>query len=301
MRTFATAVLAGLTSAKVLSQTDFDFVQYIAKHGKSYASLEEFNLRSALFHKFDSEINFHNQTERTSVHGHNFISDWTAEEKTKLLGLKNMARPEHDADVPRFEGNGVGIPTSVDWVTAGKVNPVQDQGQCGSCWAFSAVAAQESAHAIFHSTLYKLSEQNYVSCSSLQGNLGCNGGLYSNAWKYAKNKPIESEANYPYTSGTTQKTGSCTYDSTKGIGGIVSYTVVGTTTDAIKTAIAQQPQSVSIEADTAYFQSYTSGVLTSAAKCGTNLDHAVVAVGYGTDATAGGYYLVRNSWGKSWG
>ena len=81
MRTLATAVLAGLTSAKVLSQTDFDFVQYIAKHGKSYASLEEFNLRSALFHKFDSEINFHNQTERTSVHGHNFISDMTEEEK----------------------------------------------------------------------------------------------------------------------------------------------------------------------------------------------------------------------------
>jgi len=69
-----------------------------------------------------------------------------------------MARPVHDADVPHFEGNGLGIPASVNWVTAGKVNPIQDQGQCGSCWAFSAVAAQESAHAIFHSTLYKLSE-----------------------------------------------------------------------------------------------------------------------------------------------
>jgi len=284
-----------------MTQQDFDFVQYIAKHGKSYADVEEFNLRSQLFAKFDAEVKLHNATETTSTHGHNFLSDWTAEEKTRLLGLKNMARPQRAPESEIFYGTGVGIPTSVNWVTAGKVNPIQDQGQCGSCWAFSAAAAMESAHAIFHTTLYKLSEQNLVSCSSLQGNLGCNGGLYSNAWNYAKNKPLESEANYPYTSGTTQKTGSCLYDSTKGIGGIVSHTTVGTTTTAIMTAIAQQPQSVSIEADTAYFQSYTSGVLTNATKCGTNLDHAVVAVGYGTDATAGGYYLVRNSWGTSWG
>jgi KDEL-tailed cysteine endopeptidase len=159
----------------------------------------------------------------------------------------------------------------------------------------------ESAHAIFHSTLYKLSEQNLVSCSSLQGNHGCNGGLYSNAWKYAKTYKLESEANYPYTSGSNGVTGSCKYDASKGIGGIVSYASVGTTTTAIQTAIASQPQSVSIEADTTYFQSYSSGVLTSASKCGTSLDHAVVAVGYGTDSTAGGYYLVRNSWGTGWG
>ena len=80
-----------------------------------------------------------------------------------------------------------------------------------------------------------------------------------------------------------------------------SHATVGTTTTAIMTAIASQPQSVSIEADTNYFQSYTSGVLTNTSLCGTTLDHAVVAVGYGTSSTAGGYYIVRNSWGTSWG
>ena len=128
MRTFATAVLAGLASAEVLSQSSFDFIQYIAKHGKSYANVEEYNLRAQLFAKFDAEIKHHNQTERTSVHGHNYLSDWTAEEKTRLLGLKNMARPERVPETEVFNGNGVGIPTEVDWVTAGKVNAIQDQG-----------------------------------------------------------------------------------------------------------------------------------------------------------------------------
>jgi C1A family cysteine protease len=301
MRSLAATALAAVASARFMTQQDFDFIQYIAKYGKSYADVEEFNLRAQLFAKFDADVKLHNATETTSVHGHNFLSDWTAAEKTRLLGLKNMAPPERPAQSEIFLGTGVGIPASVDWVTAGKVNPIQNQGHCASCWAFSATAAMESAHAIFHTTLYKLSEQNFVSCTSLQGNHGCNGGNYGAAWNYAKSYPVESEANYPYTSGTTGQTGSCTYNATKGIGGIVSHTTVATDTTSIKTAIAQQPQSVSIEADTAYFQSYTSGVLTNATKCGTSLDHAVVAVGYGTDATAGGYYLVRNSWGTSWG
>lgn len=159
----------------------------------------------------------------------------------------------------------------------------------------------ESAHAIFHGTLLSLSEQNLVSCSFLQGNLGCNGGLYNYAWNYTSNHPLESEANYPYTSGTTTKSGSCSYDSTKGLVSATSHTVVATDNTSIMTAIVQQPQSVSIEADTLYFQTYKSGVLTNATRCGTTLDHAVTAVGYGVDATAGGYYIVRNSWGTSWG
>jgi C1A family cysteine protease len=277
-----------------------DFINYMAKFGKSYNDLEEFNLRAAMFAKFDAEIKEINARETTSVHGHNFLSDWTAEEKTRLMGLKNMPRVKK-TPTPEVEVDIVGIPTSVDWVSAGKVNPIQNQGNCGSCWAFSAAAAMESAHAIFHATLYKLSEQNFVSCSSLQGNLGCNGGLYSYAWNYAKSHPVESEANYPYTSGSTGKTGSCLYDSTKALGGIVSHSSCGTTTLDIKTCIASQPQSVSIEADTTYFQSYTSGVLTNATACGTNLDHAVVAVGYGTTSSGVAYYKVRNSWGTSWG
>lgn len=125
--------------------------------------------------------------------------------------------------------------------------------------------------------------------------------MYNRAWNYAKTKPIEFETDYPYTSGTTMKSGSCMYDATKGHGGVTSFASIGTDVLSIQTAVAGMPASIAIEADTAYFQTYTSGVLTDAAACGTTLDHAVIAVGYGTDATAGPYFLVRNSWSASWG
>lgn len=260
MRTFAAAVLTGLASAKVLSQVDYDFARYIAEFGKSYESLEEFNLRAEIFAQTDKEIKHHNINETTSSHGHSFLSDWTVDEKAKLLGY---VAEENAEEAPLFDHAGLGYPASVDWVTAGKVNPIQNQGQCGSCWAFSAVAAMESAHAIKHGKLYKLSEQNFVSC--VRG--GCNGGNYSTAWNYAKTNPIESESDYPYTSGRGV-TGSCKYNKSKGIGGTTGYHSVGSSVDAMKTAIATQPVSVSIEADTNYFQSYKGGVLTNAAACG---------------------------------
>ncbi len=110
-----------------------------------------------------------------------------------------------------------------------------------------------------------------------------------------------SEAAYPYTSGTTTKSGQCTYSLSQGIVASVSQTSVATDTNSIMAAIAQQPNAVAIEADTAYFQTYTSGILTNGTACGSTIDHAVTAVGYGNDPTYGGYYIVRNSWSASWG
>ena len=110
------------------------------------------------------------------------------------------------------------------------------------------------------------------------------------------------ESDYPYTS-TYGVTGACKYNSAKAYGNTASptdYVEVGATTADIKSALNVGPLSVAIEADTYYYQSYSSGVLTGAA-CGTYIDHAVVAVGYGTDAIYGDYYLVRNSWGTGWG
>lgn len=301
MKSFVVSALAAIASAKVLSQNDFDFVNFIATHGKSYNSLDEYNLRFERFTATQQAINLFNATEQSSTHGHNFLSDLTAEEKTKILGLKNMALPERKPNTPIFTANGLeALPASVNWCTAGKCNAVKDQQQCGSCWAFASIAVLESAHAIFKGTLYSLSEQQLVSCSSSYGNQGCNGGWYYYAWDYAVTYSVESGSAYPYTSGTGV-TGTCKYVSSQGLVNSISQTDVGTDTTSIKTAIAQQPVAVAIEADTSYFQSYTSGVLTNAAACGSNIDHAVTAVGYGTDATYGGYYIVRNSWGTGWG
>ena len=242
MKSFAIAALAAVSTAKVLSQEYSNFVGFIAKHGKAYATLEEYNLRYDIYMKLDAEIRHLNITEKSSRHGHNFLSDFTREEYTARLGLKGMKLPKKSENVFQVTGE-LNLAASVDWrtVTPAVVNPVKDQGQCGSCWAFASTAVMESAHAIYEGVLLSLSEQQLVSCSFLFGNLGCNGGWYYDAWKYALTKPLETEANYPYTSGTSMKAGSCAYVSSKGVVATTGQTSVATDTNSIMVAISQQP------------------------------------------------------------
>jgi len=164
MRTFVASLIATAASAAVLDPSQHAFVQYMAKFGKSYTDVEEMQLRYSNWRKRDMEITRLNMTETTSTHAHNHISDWTAAERQSLTGLKNVARdPAFDTADSHFMAapeSLAALPASVNWVTVtpAKVNPIQDQGQCGSCWAFSATAAQESSMAIQFGTLYKFSE-----------------------------------------------------------------------------------------------------------------------------------------------
>lgn len=213
----------------------------------------------------------------------------TKYEFQKHLGKK--APVEHDSVTELATSN---LTTSVDWRTKGAVNPVQDQGQCGSCWAFSSTAAMEGEHFIKTGKLLKLSEQQFVDCDPRSS--GCNGGLEMYAFMYAKTNPQELESSYPYTA----RTGKCSAVASKELVTATSYTAVPKKSDAqLKAAINAQPTCVSVEADTD-FQMYKSGIL-NAKNCGTNLDHAVTAVGYGADASGNQYYIIRNSWGPSWG
>merc|ERR1712048_118580 len=186
---------------------------------------------------------------------------------------------------------------TVDWRSW--LPPVKNQAQCGSCWAFSAVGAMEGAHYKATQSVVSLSEEQLVQCSTV--NSGCNGGLMDYAFQYAERTPMVTEDAYPYTSGHGV-TGTCN----KGMeeGGSVSVTgfhdvSADRSGAALKAAIAQQPVSVAIEADKMAFQGYTGGVITGSA-CGTRLDHGVLAVGYGTE-DGEDYFLVKNSWGSSWG
>ena len=196
------------------------------------------------------------------------------------------------------------IPESVDWVKTGGVTPVKNQGQCGSCWSFSTTGALEGAYYISYGSLPSFSEQQLVDCDNRKNggkDMGCNGGLMDSAFAWIKkNGGLCSEDDYPYTSGDTKTAGTCQTTCA-----VVDNSVVTTFTDVppsndvdMMTALSKQTVSIAIEADQKEFQLYKSGVFTGT--CGTNLDHGVLTVGYGT-LDGQDYYLVKNSWGVTWG
>jgi C1A family cysteine protease len=187
-------------------------------------------------------------------------------------------------------------PTTVDWTSKGVVTPVKNQGQCGSCWAFSATGSTEAAIAISTGKLNSLSEQQLVDCS--KENHGCNGGEMDLAFKYIEsNGGLCSESEYPYTGKDGEcKSTSCgtKYDAIK------SYADVTVDNEAdLETATVTQPQSVAVEADQSTFQFYSKGTVMTG-NCGTQTDHGVLIVGYNNEASTK-YWIVKNSWGVTWG
>jgi KDEL-tailed cysteine endopeptidase len=280
--------------SNVLATEDLEYLKFIAKYGKSYGTKEEFEFRGDVFkNTLASLAEVNSQNDNTFRVGVNKFADWTPAEFKRILSYKPLR-----TNSPAVDYENVSIPDAIDWRSQGAVNPVKDQGQCGSCWAFSAVGAMESRNKIKNGKLLSLSEQQLVDCAGgSYGNLGCNGGDMGTAFQYAHDYGMESEADYPYQ-GVDQ---TCQYDKTKVVAKPAGSANVATNNAvALKTAIADGPVSVAIEADTFVFQFYSGGILNSKA-CGTNLDHGVVAVGYGADASGKPYYIVRNSWGSSWG
>jgi len=226
------------------------------------------------------------------------IKDYDAERKLNTVGCVK------DCLESKSTGLLKSVPDSVNWVEKGAVTPVKNQGQCGSCWSFSTTGALEGAYYIAHGTLESFSEQQLVDCDNRKNggkDMGCNGGLMDNAFSWIeKNGGLCSEDSYPYTSGTTTSPGTCTTSCSIVDGSdITKFADVAANSDtAMMAALAQQPVSIAIEADQKDFQLYKSGVFTGG--CGTNLDHGVLAVGYGS-LDGVDYYLVKNSWGTTWG
>jgi C1A family cysteine protease len=191
--------------------------------------------------------------------------------------------------------DGSELAASVNWVTSGAVTGVKDQGQCGGCWSFAATGGLEGTWQVATGTLTSLAEQQFLDCSASSG---CAGGLEYNGWNYFKshNQGICTESSYPYMArnGACQES-SCTLGIPAGSISGVTHVQKGSAS-ALQSALNSNPVAIGIEADQSSFQFYSGGVLT--APCGTNLDHSVLAVGYDT---ANSYWLVKNSWGASWG
>jgi len=276
----------------MLSATHFAFMRHVAEFNLSYATIAEFDARHEIFAAHHNLINEENaNSANTFTLRHNEFSTWNNAELNRIRGYRSTGA------VNAITENDTPNADSVDWNTAGCVTPVKNQGSCGSCWSFSTTGSMEGAHCAEGNTLVSLSEQELVDCDTADGNAGCNGGDMATAMKWTESNALCTEDDYKYTG----KDGSCQESSCTGAVKCTSYSnVTAGSSSGLMASIEKAPTSIAIEADKLVFQFYSGGVLNST-KCGTNLDHGVLAVGYGTDSSGQAYYLVKNSWGSSWG
>lgn len=294
----------------------YEFNQFINKFNKKYNDDE-------LYHKF---IIFSNNLYKIKTNEFNFkldineFADLSEDEfkgfiKNRFLNdnneinrikTKNTLRITYNKRIKPLtkvickpfssSKNSSSILNEVDWRQLGAVTVPKDQGKCGSCWSFSASGAMEGAWAIKHGQLISLSEQHLVDCSRQYNNNGCQGGLMDNAFEYVIDSGgMCSEAEVPYEAKQHLFCKQCNY--VMSISSCVDVTPNNQL--HLKEAVSIGPVSVAIEADTSVFQFYSGGVIDSV-KCGNNLDHGVLIVGYGNE-NGKDYWLVKNSWGINWG
>lgn len=303
--------LAGLCDALVYNSTVNDFNSYLETYRKTYNGYERY-YRYDVFKQNIEYINKENFKGRSYHLGINNFTDMDPTE-FKHIYLKN--RQQYDTSTSTNNSlssiKNRSLPLSVDWRASGYVTDVKDQGQCGSCWAFSAVGAIEGQHAKKTGELVSLSEQNLVDCAYSYGCDGCDGGWPEAAMRYVRdNKGIDTEESYPYNANNNL----CNYTN-RTVGATVSGTVNITKGDmhSLHSAIALVgPISVAIDAEDD-FQFYKYGIYSSTTCSSQFLDHAVLAVGYGVESYVylkngifvsspkSTYIIIKNSWGSSWG
>ncbi len=279
------------------------FEEFMKFRGKSYHTIEEFNRRFAAF-----KANFETSTEKTISKLSKFM-DLSKEEFAniylkmkprdfKLKGTDN----EYDGDDDEKDGkdsprNLQNSPASFDWRDKGIVSSIKEQGECGVCWAFSALANIESLYAIKNGSILDLSEEQLLDCDN--SNDGCNGGLMDSAYDYIKRVGgVMKESDYRYT----KNKDTCKFKKNQAVVTVTGWKNAGTKNeDKIKDMLVKYgPLAVGIHADN--MQNYTGGIIDeSASVCPpSKINHAVNLVGYG-EQNGKKFWIVKNSWGEDWG
>jgi len=291
--------LSFVVASFALSELEYRsaFEDFKTTYGKTY-DLQEAEQRYGIFKdNFDFVASFDSQTQGFTV-AMNEFGDLTAREFASIYNGLNITRRTEKRNY--VESTRTEFADMLDWRTKGAVTPVKNQGQCGSCWSFSATGSMEAAHFFATGNLVSLSEQNLVDCSTKEGNEGCRGGLMDDAFQYViDNKGIDTEESYPYTATGPN---ACKFMAADIGATITDFVDVkeGSESDLLD-KLQKQPVSVAIDASHNSFQFYNDGVYYEPACSSTRLDHGVLAVGYGTDDSGADYWIVKNSWGAKWG
>ncbi|KAL6201804.1 hypothetical protein ACLB2K_025517 [Fragaria x ananassa] len=284
------------------------YEQWMAKYGRIYPDSKEKERRFAIFKKNVEFVEkFNSERNTTCTLSINKFSDMTNEEflrhqtgfKMPTVSSSTTSSSEDQLSTKQSGPNNTtsDIPARIDWREHGAVTPIKDQGECGACWAFTAVAAVEGITKIKTGKLISLSEQQLVDCDSR--NHGCNSNYIDVAFKYIqKNGGIAEEKNYPYRGNDNEK---CNIKKKGQHAALITgyRTIPAGRQDLLLKAVSIQPVSAAIEGRGDAFRHYHNGVFKG--PCGDEVNHAVTIIGYGTSEDGFDYWLIKNSWGLDWG
>jgi len=280
-----------------LQTNDAEFDAYLDLYNKAYFGAEYIK-RLGIYQQSKEEIERLNENAakggKNTRFGINRFADLAKEEFGEYLGYKEMSKVKPIASPLEYPS---ALPVSFDWARRGAVTPVKDQGQCGSCWAFSTAEGVESAWFVARNQLLVLSPQQIISCDNGDG--GCGGGDLPSAFAYVEANGLESEASYPYAPSDD----TCSFNRSRVVATISGFHYATTTANETQMQVAMYtkgPLSVCVDAST--WQFYTGGVMTN--NCGQNLDHCVQITGWSVDNIQNPpapYWIVRNSWSSNWG
>lgn len=299
----AVAAILALAATAMAAQDYYKmFVDWTMEHGKTYANAGEHAKRFENFKSNVALINLLNRQNSGATFALNKFADMSQEEfaATYLHPMKVPATREARRRMP--VNLKADYPESLNWVEEGAVNAVKDQGSCGSCYAFSALCNMEGAYFLTHGELPNLAEQQIVDCESdcisQDGyetcDAACDGGLMPNVYTYAIREGMMPTSSYAYTG--TQ--GTCKYSASKAKYAFSDWYFVDADEDSMVAALnTAGPLSVGVDAT--YWSYYSSGIYSSSCST-TTMNHGVALVGYGVSSSKK-YWIIRNSWGTSWG
>jgi len=295
MKVILFAVLIAFVSASSLQNNMRSFLNFVTKNGKTYSDIEFGHRLQVFVDNLNIAVQYQSRETGSARYGVTQFMDLTPDEFRANYLMPKELHSNFQADPSKVMKPlpKVTLPDSFDWSSKGGVTPVKDQGQCGSCWAFSATETIESFHIIAGKSMTILSPQQIVDCDT--DCYGCNGGWTQNAFNYVHNAGgIDTLASYPYTA----QDGTCAWNPANSGAKVDSWSFVTQNDDenAMQNSLYQTgPLSVCVDASS--WQFYQGGVIQ---QCGQQVDHCVQVTGFQT-MTGIPAWNVRNSWGTGWG